>query len=272
MTHDPSRTRREARIVRDERHDEGEPAPPVPGSRFSLTRAARTRPNPGPWAMTEQRMERLRILVVDDHEVVRLGVRALLESHPGWQVCAEATDGRDAVEKATSLSPDVVILGLEMPGLNGIDATRQIRQRSPGTEVLVLTADVSGQRAREALEAGALGYLLKSDAARDIAHAVGLVAQHKSYVSSSIADAISDSALSPPPPHKRPDRVGALTGREREIVQLLAEGKTAKEVASILSISRKTVETHRANVARKLHLRGLCDLIRYAIRNGLTKV
>ena len=212
--------------------------------------------------MTEQRMERLRILVVDDHEVVRLGVRALLESHPGWQVCAEAIDGRDAVEKATSLSPDVVILGLEMPGLNGIDATRQIRQRSPGTEVLVLTADVSELRAREALEAGARGYLLKSDAARDIANAVGLVAQHKPYVSSSIAEAISDSALPPPPPHNRPARVGALTGREREIVQLLAEGKTAKEVASILSISRKTVETHRANVARKLQLRGLCDLIR----------
>lgn len=221
--------------------------------------------------MTEQRMERLRILVVDDHEVVRLGVRALLESHPGWQVCAEAIDGRDAVEKATSLSPDVVILGLEMPGLNGIDATRQIRQRSPGTEVLVLTADVSELRAREALEAGARGYLLKSDAARDIANAVRTVAQHKPYFTSSIAE-MAPAADLQPSPHGRPSRVGLLTGREREIVQLLAEGKTAKEVAGILAISRKTVETHRANVARKLHLRSLGDLIRYAIRNGLTKV
>lgn len=251
---------RAAQLVSGGGDDHWNVTPPVVGGR--RVSATTTR---------EQPMVRLRILIADDHEIVRLGVRALVETHPGWLVCAEATDGPDAIEKAKKMTPDVAIMNLTMPGLDGIEATRQIRQAAPKTEILILTADSSEQRAREAIAAGARGYLLKSDAGRDLTNAIKSVAQHKPFFTSRIAELAPNEGLQPSPSRKRPSQAGTLTRREREVVQLLAEGKTAKEVAGLLGISRKTVETHRANVARKLQLRSLGELIRYAIRNGLTK-
>ncbi len=213
----------------------------------------------------------LRILVVDDHEVVRRGVKALIESRPDWRVCGETGDGREAVLKAKELQPDVVVLDVTMPGLNGLDATRQIRNVAPKTEVLVLTMHSSEDLARELLSAGARGFIMKSDAGRDLVNAVESVARHKPFFTSRIAEMVLDSFLQSAPKDGRPSAVAELTDREREVVLLLADGKTNKEVAGDLNISQKTAETHRANIMRKLHLGSLGDLVRYAIRNHLTE-
>ncbi|HYS03610.1 MAG TPA: response regulator transcription factor [Candidatus Dormibacteraeota bacterium] len=216
-------------------------------------------------------MGSLRILVVDDHEVVRRGVKALIESHPDWRVCGETGDGREAVLKAKELQPDVVVLDVTMPGLNGLDATRQIRNVAPKTEVLVLTMHTSEDLAREVLSAGARGYILKSDAGRDLVNAVESVARHKPFLTSRIAELVLDSFLQSAPKDGRPAAVRELTDREREVVLLLADGKTNKEVAGRLNISKKTAETHRANIMRKLRLDSLSGLVRYAIRNHLAE-
>ena len=175
----------------------------------------------------------LRILVVDDHAVVRRGVRALLESHAGWEVCGEATNGRDAVEETLRLRPDIVVMDLSLPGLNGLDATRRILQDAPGTEVLVLTMHHSEELAREVLQAGARGYVLKRDADEDLIAAVESLRQHKPFLTSAITEFVLDDYL------KRGERqddpaVVAVTAREREIIQLLAEGQSNKEAASTL--------------------------------------
>jgi DNA-binding NarL/FixJ family response regulator len=216
-------------------------------------------------------MGSLRILVVDDHEVVRRGVRALIESHADWRVCGETGNGREAVLKAKELQPDVVVLDVTMPGLNGLDATRQIRNVAPKTEVLVLTMHTSEHLAREVLSAGARGYIMKSDAGRDLINAVESVARHKPFLTSRIAEMALDTFLQAAPKGGVPLAAGELTDREREVVQLLADGKTNKEVASQLNISKKTAETHRSNIMRKLRLESLSDLVRYAIRNHLTE-
>lgn len=216
-------------------------------------------------------MSDLSILVVDDHEIVRHGVTALLEAHPGWKVCAEATDGREAVELAKTHQPDVVILDLAMPGLNGLETTRRIRRSAPRTAVVVLTMHNSEQIAREVLQAGARGYILKSDAGRDLVQAVEAVARGQHFLTSRIAEVVLESYLQAGAETDSPTPRGGLTEREREIVQLLSEGRTNKEVASRLNISTKTVETHRANIMRKLRLKSLGDLIRYAIRNRITE-
>ena len=209
----------------------------------------------------------LRILVADDHHVVRAGLRTLLETKRDWQVCAEAANGREAVEKAGELAPDVAVLDIGMPLLNGVEATRQIRKRSPKTEVLILTMHDSEMLIQEVLEAGARGYILKDDADRNLIAAVTALSRHKPYLSTRVSGVFSKKLLSlgeDPGSARRP-----LTPREREIVQLLAEGKSNKEIASLLGISVKTAETHRANIMLKLGIHSVTELVRYAVRNKI---
>ncbi|HXY25580.1 MAG TPA: response regulator transcription factor [Candidatus Acidoferrum sp.] len=212
----------------------------------------------------------VRILVADDHHVVRAGLRALLESKSGWQVCAEASNGREAVEKAVRLKPHVAVIDIAMPLLNGVEATRQIRKLSPNTEVLILTMHDSETLVQEVMEAGASGYVLKDDADRDLISAVESLQQHQPYLSSRASEAAS--RVSPVPGTPGADyRSGRnrLTPREREILQLLAEGKSNKEVASFLGISVKTAETHRANIMLKMDFHSITELVRYAVRNKI---
>ncbi|HZQ23881.1 MAG TPA: response regulator transcription factor [Terriglobales bacterium] len=217
-------------------------------------------------------MAALRILVADDHEVVRHGVKALLEGHAGWEVCAEAADGRDAVDKALHLKPDVVILDIGMPNLNGLEATRQILRNLPQARVLILTMHESEQVVREVLEAGARGFLLKSDAGRDLIAAVEALQRHKTFFTSKVAEMVLESFLSSKPRPADEGERDILTPREREIVQLLAEGKSTKEVAVALGLSVKTAETHRSNIMRKLNLHSVSELVLYAVRNNIVQV
>jgi len=211
-------------------------------------------------------MAPLRILVADDHQVVRTGLRTLLESKAGWQVCAEAANGREAVEKAGELQPDVAVLDIGMPLLNGVEATRQIRKVSPQTEILILTMYDSEQMIQGVLEAGARGYILKDDADRNLLAAVDSLRRHKPYLSSRV----SLPAASVQPDADGVERPGRrLTPREREIVQLLAEGKTNKEIATFLNISVKTAETHRANIMLKMNFHSVTQLVRYAVKNKI---
>jgi len=215
-------------------------------------------------------MPPLRILVADDHQVVRTGLRALLESKTGWRVCAEAANGREAVEKASAFRPDVAVLDIGMPLLNGVEATRQIRKVSPETEVLILTMHDSEQMIQGVLDAGARGYILKDDADRNLLAAVEALRKHKPYWSTRVSAAVSSTALSDVPEGERPAR--RLTPREREIVQLLAEGKSNKQIANYLQISVKTAETHRANIMLKLNFHSVTELVRYAVKNRIIQV
>jgi DNA-binding NarL/FixJ family response regulator len=211
-----------------------------------------------------------RILIADDHHVVRTGLRALLESKTGWQVCAEAANGREAVEKAGQFKPDVAVLDIGMPLLNGVEATRQIRKASPQTEILILTMHDSELLVQEVLGAGAHGYILKDDADRNLIAAVDALRRHKPYLSSRVSEAASKTALPAGDgwAFNRSSR-SRVTPREREVLQLLAEGKSNKEVAEILQISVKTAETHRANIMLKLDFHSVTELVRYAVRNKI---
>ena len=213
----------------------------------------------------------LRIVIVDDHAVVRRGVRALLESQPGWEVSAEGTTGREAVELARRLQPHIVVLDLSLPELNGLEATRQILKESPQTEVLVLTMHHSEQLARDVLQAGARGYVLKSDADQSLIAAVESLRQHRPFLTSTVTEFVLEGYMrrSDAPDEGTPK--DAITPREREIVQLLAEGNSNKAAAAALGISVKTIEAHRANIMRKLRLRSISDLVRYAIRNKIVQ-
>jgi DNA-binding NarL/FixJ family response regulator len=213
----------------------------------------------------------VRILVVDDHAVVRRGIRALLESRPGWDVCGEATTGRAAVEQCRQLRPDIVVMDLSLPDLNGLEATRQIVKAGMDTEVLVLTMHHSEELAREVLQAGARGYVLKSDAAENLLAAVDSLRQHKPFLTSAVAEFVLDDYVRRCDSGKDDLASVALTPREREIVQLVAEGQSSKEAAAKLSLTVKTIETHRANIMKKLRLRSVSDLVRYAIRNKIVE-
>jgi DNA-binding NarL/FixJ family response regulator len=210
------------------------------------------------------------LLVADDHDVVRRGIRALIQDQPGWEVAAEAKDGRDAVTKATEFQPDVAILDISMPALNGIDAAMQIAKVSPRTKVLILTVHESDQLSRKALDAGARGYMLKTDAAFDLITAVSSLLSNKTFFTPSVAQMVLNEYLGKGPTANG-DAVLQITAREREIVQLLAEGKHSKEVGQVLAISSKTVETHRSNILRKLHCHSVADLVRYAVRNHIVE-
>lgn len=214
-----------------------------------------------------------RIFIADDHEVVRKGLISLLEAQPGWEVCGEAGDGREAVEKASELKPDITILDIGMPSLNGLEATRQILKVNPDAKILVLTLHDSDSVVREVLNAGARGFLLKSDAARDLVAAAEALRRDKTYFTSKVAAMVLEGYLkggvAPSPTQVTRNR---LTPREREIVQLLAEGKSTKEVAVALGLSVKTAETHRSNIMRKLQIHSVSDLVLYAVRNNIVHV
>lgn len=216
----------------------------------------------------------LRILIADDHEVARRGIRALLEGHPGWEVCGEAKDGREAIELANTTDPDLILLDIGMPKLNGLEAARQILAGDPEAAILILTMHDTDHVVREVLRAGARGFLLKSDAGRDLVAAVEALQRQRTFFTTRVSQMVLDGYLD------RKNRgndhghnaADILTTREREVIQLLAEGKTSKEVAVTLNLSVKTAETHRTNLMRKLDLHSVADLTRYAVRNGIVQV
>jgi DNA-binding NarL/FixJ family response regulator len=209
-------------------------------------------------------MTPLRILIADDHSLVRQGLRAVLAAQSGWSVCGEATNGREAVRMAEELKPDVAVLDVSMPELNGLDAARQIRKQVPETSVLILTMHESDQLAAEVLQAGAHGCVLKSDSARLLVAAVESVAERKPFFTGKVAAMMLEGRVRP-----QDGAVSRLTPREREIVQLLAEGLTNKEAAAKLGISAKTVDAHRTNIMRRLNLHSFAEMVRYAIRENI---
>jgi DNA-binding NarL/FixJ family response regulator len=214
-------------------------------------------------------MKDVRILIADDHELMRKGLAATLGEIPGWSVVAQAENGRRAVELAETIQPDIVILDMTMPELNGLEATRQILAARSSARVLILTAHESEQLVREVLNAGAQGYVLKSDAGRALIAAVEALLDGRPFFTSRVARIVLDGFLRSSDGGSAADAVQALSPREREIVQLLAEGKSNKEVARALGITVKTAETHRSNIMRKMQFGSLSDLIRYAIRNNI---
>jgi DNA-binding NarL/FixJ family response regulator len=208
----------------------------------------------------------IRILIADDHAVVCSGLRAILEAHANWEVVAEASDGKEAISKAIDAQPDIAIIDYSLPIVNGIEVTRQIRARLPKTEVLIFTMHDNQALIEELLKVGVRGYLLKSDAKANLIGAIEALAAHKPFFTANVSETLlrayvdgSKRAASP------------LTGRERSVVQLIAEGHSNKEIAQLLGISRKTVETHRAAVMRKLKLSSSAALVRYAIRNKIAE-
>ncbi len=215
-------------------------------------------------------MKPFRVLVADDHDLMRRGIRTLLETHAGWEVCGEARTGREAVEKAEELKPDVIVLDISMPELNGVEAARRIRKASANIEVLILSMHYSDQLIREIVDAGVRGYIVKSDSDRDLIIAVETLAKHKPFFTPHATEVIVNNFNTSKPGVAVPELIGnRLTSREREIVQLLAEGKSSKEVASSLGISVKTAETHRANIMRKLDVHSVSEVVRYAVRNQI---
>jgi DNA-binding NarL/FixJ family response regulator len=213
-------------------------------------------------------MKAFRILVADDHPIFRIGLGSMLRSHQGWEVCGEAADGRDAVEQCRHLKPDLFILDICLPELNGLDAARQTLKHNPDQLVLVLTAVDSEQVIRECLQAGIRGWVFKSDAPEDVVTAVEALQCQQTFFTSRVSDLIMDGYKR----HKDgpvADSVTALSPREREVVQLVCEGKASKEIASILNVSLATAETHRSNVLRKLRLHSVAELVLYAVRNGI---
>lgn len=213
-------------------------------------------------------MAELRILIADDHPLVRQGLRTTLEAQAGWTICAEAATGREAVARALELKPDLVITDISMPELNGLEATRQIRRDLPETEILILTMHESEPLVAEALKAGARGYLLKSDTQRLLVAAVETIARHKPFLTGTVSEMVMGGLLQRGADHQA-EEASRLSPREREIVQLIAEGRSNKEVATRLGISVKTVDAHRTNIMRRLNLHSVAELVRYAIREKI---
>jgi DNA-binding NarL/FixJ family response regulator len=217
-------------------------------------------------------MSAFRILVADDHPIFRFGLCSLLASHEGWQVCGEAADGRDTVEKCRQLKPDLLILDICLPKLNGVDAARQILRSDPAQRILILTDVDSEQVVRDCLEAGVRGWIFKSDETADLTTAVEALQRHKSIFTSRVSDLLMDSYRQRRGVGPDSAKLPKLSPREREVVQLLAESKASKEVALILNISLKTVETHRSNIMCKLKLHSVAELVLYAVRNEIVHV
>jgi DNA-binding NarL/FixJ family response regulator len=208
----------------------------------------------------------VRILLADDHAVVRRGLRALLEAQQDFEVCAEASNGREAVELALQYKPDVAVLDLSLTILNGIEVTRQIRKETPGTEVMIFTLHENESEIRDVLHAGARGYVLKSEADEQIVRAIETLARHHAFFSDHVSETLLDNFVEQT---GSPNSASHLTAREREVVQLIAEGNSNKKIAHLLSISVKTVETHRSASMRKLDIHSTAELVRYAVREKL---
>jgi len=208
----------------------------------------------------------VRILLADDHAVVRRGLRALLEAQQDFAVCAEASNGREAVELTLHHRPDVAVLEISLTILNGIEATRQIRKEAPGTEVMIFTLHGNENEIREVLHAGARGYVLKSEADEQIVRAIETLARHHAFFSDHVSETLLDNFVEQ---SGSGNNANLLTAREREVVQLIAEGNSNKKIAHLLSISVKTVETHRSASMRKLDIHSTAELVRYAVRQKL---
>ena len=214
-------------------------------------------------------MSTIKILLADDHVVMRRGIRALLERRPEFQVVAEAGDGREAVQLAETHSPHVVVADIAMPNLNGIEAARQIAQKSPQTAIVILSMHSDESYVLRALKAGARGYLLKDSPESDLINAILAVHEGKAFFSPAISKMLVEDYMRQLQQRGADDSYELLTTREREVLQLLAEGKSNKDVATILNLSIHTVETHRSNILQKLNLHGTPELILYAIRKGV---
>jgi DNA-binding NarL/FixJ family response regulator len=217
----------------------------------------------------EPSVAKLRILLGDDHTLVRQGLRKILEEQPEWEVVAEASDGRETVRQALSLEPDVVVLDIGMPLLNGIEATRQIVRRFPNINVLILSMHAEEAYITRAMKAGARGYLLKDSADTELIRGVAAVAAGKSYFSPAVAKVMLDDYLRQLGEKGILDRFETLSEREREIFQLIAEAHSNKEIADLLSVSPATVETHRAHILQKLDVHNTAELVLYAVRRGI---
>ena len=209
-----------------------------------------------------------RILIADDHQVVRSGLRTILDAHPGFEVVGEAANGMEAVSAAMATKPDVVVLDYAMPVRNGVEATREIRARLPRTEVLIFTMHDSQEVIEDILAAGARGYLLKADANDHLIAAVKALGRHEAYISGKLSANLLDTLLQ----KRRRDRKEALTPRERSVVQLIAEGNTNKAICTKLGVGLKTIETHRAAAMRKLGLHTTADIVRYAVKNRMVEI
>lgn len=212
----------------------------------------------------------LRILIADDHDVMREGTRALIERQSGWEVCGIAATGREAVAEAVRLQPDIVVMDMSMPDLNGLDAAAQIKKRVPSTEILMFTAHETDELIRTAFQTGIKSFIFKSEAHHFLINAIQSLAQHKPFFTNKVSEILFADILNRSPKGANGNQPGQrLSPREREIVQLLAEGKSNKEVGDALGISVRTTETHRASILRKLSLDSIASLVRYAIRNKI---
>ncbi len=214
-------------------------------------------------------MKKLRIVLADDHTVMRTGLRALLEHHPNLEVVGETENGRQTVELSASLKPDVVVMDVGMPILNGIEATKQIVNQCPATAVVILSMHSDESYVMRALQAGARAYLLKDSAATDLISAIEAVSQGKSFFSPKVSRILAEDYVRVLKQKGAVDTYDLLTSREREILQLLAEGKTNKEVATALNISVYTAETHHSHILQKLDLHNSAELVLYAVRKGI---
>jgi DNA-binding NarL/FixJ family response regulator len=218
-------------------------------------------------------MKKTRILLVDDHHVVRRGVAGVIgDARPEWEVCGEASTGREAVAAAASLKPDVVVMDISMPDMNGLEATREILKNNPGIEVLILSVHESDQIVHDVLAAGARGYILKQDAGTDLIAALEAVRQHRLFFTARVSEVVLSGYLGRAGAEAPADaHFSRLSPRELQIVQLVAESKSNKEVSNILHLSVKTVESHRAHIMEKLGLHSVTELVRYAIRNNIVE-
>ena len=214
-------------------------------------------------------MTPLKVLIADDHDALQEGVRTIIERQPGWEVCGTSSNGKEAVEQAQILKPDIVILDLFMPELNGLEATRQIKRALPETEILIFTGNDQEGAIQQAFAAGARSFILKSEPLTRLVEAIRALAQHKPSFSDKVSEVLLSRLTDTSQQRRSESPSDRLTAREREIVQLLAEGKSNKEIAGALSISIRTVEAHRASLLDKLGIDSIAGLIRYAIRNGI---
>jgi two-component system, NarL family, response regulator NreC len=214
-------------------------------------------------------MNNVRVLVADDHEIVLEGVRALLAREPGLEVCGVASNGRDAIASATKMKPDVVVLDMTLPDLDGLSAIRQIKRALPKTEIVVYSAHSSEEVIEDVFDAGAKSYIGKADASRDLIDAIRSVAEHKQFLTPEVSQILFGKFLGAEAPKKKGPAEQKLTPREREVVRLLAQSSSNKEIAAALGISVRTAETHRATLMRKLGINSLAGLVRYAIRNNI---